>query len=93
MKKLQKLVLKTLQESGVTVDDDEFKTTLAHKVRHKIIQPTVSHMITMEIGNHLNFVLCCRSIQARNLLLMANTLGWQFSDDRVLKEHTVQSVN
>lgn len=32
MKKLQKLVLKTLQESGVTVDDDEFKTTLEHKV-------------------------------------------------------------
>ena len=84
MKKLRKLVLKSLEESGVAVDDDEFKTTLEHEVRHKIIQPTFLHEVVMKIRNSLNFILCCRSIQARNLLLMANTSGWRLSEKRVL---------
>lgn len=32
MKKLAKVVLKSLQESGIAVDDSEFKSTLEHKV-------------------------------------------------------------
>ncbi|KAL2945209.1 UBP1-associated proteins 1C [Bienertia sinuspersici] len=32
MKKLQKLVLKSLQESGITIDDSDFRITLEHKV-------------------------------------------------------------
>lgn len=33
MKKLPKLVLKSLHESGIAVDDSEFRATLEDKVR------------------------------------------------------------
>ncbi|KAM6583527.1 hypothetical protein CsatB_010529 [Cannabis sativa] len=32
MKKLRKTVLKALQESGITVDEDQFKNTIEHKI-------------------------------------------------------------